>query len=476
MMPSDDKKQLAVKTDSKLGEFKNKYFAQFDQMVKDDKDFSQLNEAFQKSKTTLAGISRRENKTYSPDFIIEIESAIASLEAIINDPRKFIKENPLVVEVEKAKRITHHSIKHMAQHTENIASVGNDGKVDPKKILNMFIEDELKIYENRFIMTLVRRLQTFIELRYKYIMEHSDTRNSDIVTIKNEVKIGEVTYEVESKLRVVVPSDDEGHREANQDLLNRLIMLRKRTLFLATSRFMLEMRKASPVTDPVLQTNIMRLNYDYQNAYKLWMFISRYDVLGIEYKFKEMKNNFDEEYIKKLNYMALSSYLTINSEHQALPSPDTKVYFYKPKFASIELDLDLSDERIFAKGNPFKVINTKETEAQIEAKLRRQKEAEIRRLQKEEEKAKEKAKEKERRLLQKEAEKKKAELKRIADKKKAEEKKAKELEKKRLKEQQEAERLRIEKIKQEELKKLELAREQVAKLAQSRKSSKSQKK
>ena len=152
------------------------------------------------------------------------------LEAIVNDPQQFIKENPLVVEVEKAKRITHHSIKHMAQHTENIASVGSDGSVDPKKVLNMFIEDELKIYENRFIMTLVRRLQTFVELRHKYILEHSDTRNSDVVTMNSEVKIGEVVYTMETKLKVVVPSDDEGYREANQDILNRLLMLRKTDL------------------------------------------------------------------------------------------------------------------------------------------------------------------------------------------------------------------------------------------------------
>lgn len=467
-MADNDKKQLAVKHNEKLGELRKDYFAHLDHMVESDKNFSLLNEAFQKSKATYASIARRETKTYSPDFIVEIENSIASLEAIINDPHKFIKENPLVVEVEKAKRITHHSIKHMAQHTENISSVGSDGTVDPKKILNMFIEDELKIYENRFIMTLVRRLQTFIELRYKYITEHSDTRNSDVVTMTSEVKIGEVTYEMETKLKVVVPSDDDGHREANQDLLNRLLMLRKRTLFLTTSRFMLEMRKAAPVSDPVLQTNIMRLNYDYQNAYKLWSFISRYDVLGIEYKFKEVKNALDEEYLKRLNLQALTSYLTLDSDNKDIPGADSKLYYYKPKFAKINLDLDMTDERIFAKGNPFKINNNKETEAQIEAKLKRQQAAEARRLKKEEEKQKEK----ERKALAKIEAKKRAEQKRLEEKKKAAEKKARELEKKRIKDLEEAERKRMEKFKEEELKKLQLAREEVAKIAQSKKKSK----
>jgi len=466
-MPKNEEKQTTVKSEEQLDHVKKEYFANFEKLIKNDENFSLLNQTFQSSKATYAGFSRRENKTYSIDFIEEIETAISALEAIVNDPQQFIKENPLVVEVEKAKRITHHSIKHMAQHTENIASVGSDGSVDPKKVLNMFIEDELKIYENRFIMTLVRRLQTFVELRHKYILEHSDTRNSDVVTMNSEVKIGEVVYTMETKLKVVVPSDDEGYREANQDILNRLLMLRKRILYLTTSRFMLEMRKAATVTDPVLQTNIMRLNYEYQTAYKLWMFISRYDSLGIEYKFKESKLDFTPQYMEKLNYHALSSYLTLESDNQQFPDKDVKLYYYKPRFASVELDKDMNDERIFAKGNPFKIINTKETEAQLEAKIRKQKEAEERKIKR----AEERKRLKELKIKQKEEAKKKAEQKRLDAKKREEERKIRAQELKRLKDLEEAERMRIDKIKLDELRRLELARQEVTKVALKRKKS-----
>jgi len=464
-MPNNHNKSPIVNSKGKLDNYKEAYFSHLENLVHDDKNIALLFEAMKNGKNTYAGIRRRENKTYAPDFIIEIENAISSLEAIVNDPHQFIKENPQVVEVEKAKRITHHSVKHMAQHTENISSIGSDGSVDPKRVLNMFIEDELKIYENRFIMTLVRRLQTFIELRYKYIIEHSDTRDSDLVAITSQVKIGEVTYELETKLKIVMPSDDEGHREANQDLLNRLITLRKRTLFLATSRFMQEMKKAAPVSDPVLQTNIMRLNYEYQNAYRLWLFITRYDQLGIEYKFQESKYDFHENYLNKLAFLNLSSYFTIDSPIQILPDSDTKLYFYKPKFQKINLDLDLTDERIFAKGNPFKINNNRETEAQIAAKLKRQKIAEERRLKKEQEKQRKKELEAEKRL----EEKKKAEEKRLEAQKKAEEKKAREAERKRQLALEKAQRKRIEKIKNEEAQKLEKARLDVANIALKRK-------
>ena len=100
-------------------------------------------------------------------------------------PHKFINEFAEVVQVEKARRITPpRAVKHMAQNVQNISEVHEGGRVIPKKVLNVFVDDDVVIYENRFVMTLIKRLQVFIELRYKYIEEHGDTKNSDVFTIK----------------------------------------------------------------------------------------------------------------------------------------------------------------------------------------------------------------------------------------------------------------------------------------------------
>jgi hypothetical protein len=461
------KKHADLSSPQMIGKLKNKYVTRLERLVANDADFLLLLETFANAKNTFAGLSRREVKSYSEDFIIEIENTIPSLEAIVNDPHRFIKEEAEVVGVEKARKITHRSIEHMAQHTENIRSVGSDGSVDPKKVLNMFIDDELKIYENRFIMTLVRRLQTFIELRYQYISEHSDTRNSDVVSMSSEVKIGDVTYEYETKMKIIVPSDDDGHRALNQDLLERLLSLRKRITFLSTSRFMLEMRKATPVADPVQQTNIMRLNFDYQNAYRLWTFISRYDVLGINYKFSQQKIDFDKTYLTYLNLNAVASYLTFKTEHSLLPDKDTKVHLYKPRFKEIKLDYDMSDERLIGGGLSFGIDAKKETPAQIEARLKKKQQAEERRRKREE--AKQKAKEL---AIQKRAEAKKIAAQRAIEKKEKEKQRKLALqEKKRLAALAAYKKKEQERIRKDEERKLEKAREQVRLLAEKRRKS-----
>ena len=440
-----------------IGKLKNKYMTRLQRLAKSDADFLHLLGMFSTSKNVFGGISRRELKTYSADFIIEIENALPSLESIVNDPQRFIKEEAEVVGIEKAWKITYRSVEHMAKHSENIRTVESNGKIEPRKVLNMYIDDELSIYENRFIMTLVRRLQMFIELRYKYISEHSDTRNSDVVTMSSEVKIGDAVYQYETKMKVVVPSDDAGHRAANDDLLNRLVSLRKRVAFLATSRFMLEMRKVMPITDPVQQTNIMRLNYDYQNAYRLWTFINRYDVLGIDYKFTQSKVEFDNDYITKLLMNSVGAYLMMKTEHSILSDKESKVHLYKPRFVDLKPDLDMLDSRLIGKGVSLGVTAQKETPAQIEARKRRQEQAAERRRKREldKQKAKELA------IQKREAAKRLAAQKILDRKEKEKRHKLALLEKKRQAALAAAENKQYEQLKKDEMMKLQKAREQV---------------
>ena len=53
------------------------------------------------------------------------------------NPRRFIIQEEDVVIVEKIKRISQETIKHLAQHSENINDLDQNGEVVPKKLLNV---------------------------------------------------------------------------------------------------------------------------------------------------------------------------------------------------------------------------------------------------------------------------------------------------------------------------------------------------
>jgi predicted component of viral defense system (DUF524 family) len=73
----------------------------------------------------------------------------------------------------------------LAEHTEFVRSVDAKGNVTPERILSISTEEDVQIYENRFVMTLIKKLIIFIEKRYNFIKDHGETRDSDVLLIHN---------------------------------------------------------------------------------------------------------------------------------------------------------------------------------------------------------------------------------------------------------------------------------------------------
>ena len=95
-------------------------------------------------------------------WIDMVEECIPYLDNIIRNPRRFIVQEENIVPIEKAKVVTEESIRHLAQHTSMIQEVHDDGTVIPLKLLNVYREETVDLYENRFIKSLVDNLYTFV--------------------------------------------------------------------------------------------------------------------------------------------------------------------------------------------------------------------------------------------------------------------------------------------------------------------------
>ena len=72
----------------------------------------------------------------SVDWIDTIEEILPNLDNIVRNPRKFIVQEEDIVDVSLARSISTESVKHLAQHTNMISKVEDDGTVIPSKILN----------------------------------------------------------------------------------------------------------------------------------------------------------------------------------------------------------------------------------------------------------------------------------------------------------------------------------------------------
>lgn len=298
----------------------------------------------QERNTYLAQKSRLEAKSIDPSFIDELEKGFDAIDAIIKNPRTFIKEDDVLVEAGRAKRISPRSISHLASHTQYVHNVDEDGNVTPEKLLTPESDIDYWIYENRFIMTLIKKCSVFIQKRLLFIKDHGETRDSEVLLLHTDHNVGEVKYEVDTRIKLSCASTDSGKAKANEDLLIRLAKLRERVAYFASSPFMSAMKGAKEVANPIHPTNLLVKNPEYKKALALWKFIDSYKELGIEVSVKEDSKKFKDEYVETLCSLLAASIVTL--EGNLVKDDEVKAKSVKKKIIPKVL-FSLEDETFY---------------------------------------------------------------------------------------------------------------------------------
>ncbi len=412
-------------------------------------------------------------------WVEEIEACIIPLDNIMRVPRKFIVQEEEIVPIERARKITNESIRHLAQHTNMIAKVEGDD-VTPNQILNVFREESFEVYENRFVYTLMQNLIRFIDVRYNVLFNVSDDDNMASLKMESDFNRGreKITY----KLEVSAQSggrelDDEANLDGeNATAFQRIERIKKIINEYAHSPFMRELQNCVPVRPPIMRTNAIQKNPNFRACLKLWQFIQSYTDLGYEITVRESNDMVSDEYRNQLNQMMALNYMMLKantlSEDAVGKQKRRKL---RPKLLKrlaeeLVLDYDMEDveiQRVFVE--EIKRVSKKKMEGEkkiqeaiqraldsenarkkaiedkIKAKIAHEKEMERRRIAREKEKERlAKQKEKERIAREKAREKARKEKELALAKERA----RKEREKARLAREREKERLRIEKEKE----------------------------
>lgn len=458
----------------------------------DNEFYSEMDTAINSGTNSYSLLNRYFDKKIDLKWVEEIEACIIPLDNIIRVPRKFIVQEEEIVPIERARKITNESIRHLAQHTNMIAKVEGDD-VTPNQILNVFREESYEVYENRFVFTLMQNLVRFIDVRYNVLFNISDDDN--MASLKMESDFTRGREKIQYKLEVSAQSagieieGEAGPEGENATAFQRIERVKRIINEYANSSFMKELRNCVPVRPPIMRTNAIQKNPNFRACLKLWQFIQSYNELGYEITVKESNDMVSAEYMNELNRMIALNYMMLKANTLSEDSVGKqKKRKLKPKLLKrlaeeLVMDYDMEEveiQRVFV--DEVKRVSRKKIEGEkkiqeaiqraldaenarkkaiedkIKAKIAHEKEMERRRIAREKERAR-KEKEKERQRIKREKEREKARI--AKEKALAKEKARKEKERAaRLKAQEEA---RIAKEKQRE--EMRIAREKAAKLA-----------
>ncbi len=259
---------------------------------------------------TVLNKSQTEIRNFDMSFLDTIESVYPAISKIMRNPKKSLRYESEVVAVEKARKVNADTVRHLASHTHLIKEIKKSGDVIPSKVLTTFTEEELAIYENRFIKSLVKRTEIFLERRYEVMKISLESFETEKLEVKNEFKMSgqEVTVEV----NVAIKNDLTADVETTKEQFERLCHIRELVQGLKGTEFMRALAKARDVLPPIMKTNIILHNPDFKLCYGLWLYLDRVDSIATNIDVKEKSYKFSSAFDKDINAvmtLALTSFI-----------------------------------------------------------------------------------------------------------------------------------------------------------------------
>ncbi len=212
------------------------------------------------------------------EWLTIIEETVRYLDNILRSPNRFIVNEEEVVQIEKARKITVESIKHLSKHTNFIQEIEENGDVKPSKILNINKEESYNTYENRFIYTLVLNTEQFIMMRKKKLILSSSLKDYKNCEYSGSSRVGSenVAFSLNINSRVFTK---ESTKQEETELLARIKKVEDKVSDLKKSDVFKTLAKlhVAKVIPPIKKTNLILKNPNFQYATKLWDYLQSYN-------------------------------------------------------------------------------------------------------------------------------------------------------------------------------------------------------
>lgn len=276
----------------------------FDEFNEGKDFFKDIKEFIDRGQNKILQTQVVENFSMEDNWIDVISRLLFSVEEIVKNPHRFITDKDLLLNVERARKITGKTIRHLSSHTNYIRSVNEKGEIIPSKVMTKRMKEELAIYENRFVYSLILRLISFLEHRYFAIKEQIDTHETTSLAMSSQIPLSNGNrLEYDLNLKVIMSLENKEQKENNKKKLDRIELIRKRVHALRGTPFFKVLSQTKPINPPIMKTNIINLNKDYNNCYKLWVFISSYTAVGYSVEILEKDLPMDSDYYDDLTLL-----------------------------------------------------------------------------------------------------------------------------------------------------------------------------
>lgn len=290
--------------------------SRFDTVNKQNPFFDSFKNAIESGENTFFQKHLLETRVFDGTWVDFIESNLVYLDNIVRNPRTFIKSVDEVVPVERAKKTTSETVRYLASHSHHIRDIDERGEVVPKKLLTVFREEDIGIYENRFIKSLVQKLVVFVEKRYNVIKDLIGTDYVNKFYYKSKYDYDNTNINMELNISVTKKINYIEAEQKNHDLLERVELLRQKIMGFMNSQFFQAIKSVRLVAPPIQKTNILTKDPNYKKCYEIWLFLDSYGKLDYTLETSTSDSIFNEDYLNSLYELNLYAFATVAANNQ----------------------------------------------------------------------------------------------------------------------------------------------------------------
>ncbi|MES2641344.1 MAG: hypothetical protein V4850_17770 [Myxococcota bacterium] len=195
-------------------------------------------------------------------------SRLGTLSDLCTRPRSWLREETAVLPVGRVRRPARDAVTHLQRHTEH---AGHDGlRVYPERILASLQEEELDLYENRVLVTLLSRLQERARKRFARV----ELALSGLYELLADLDAAKACGQHRRAGRLRKWLDAEGdlatHRANGEDSQSALRTQLRSLGACLTSPLALTLRDRPQVRAPLRETNILTFDGKFRVVLELW--------------------------------------------------------------------------------------------------------------------------------------------------------------------------------------------------------------
>ncbi len=219
---------------------------------------------------------------WDEEWIDKMVTAMPFVERAAEEQRRFIESHAEIRRIDQARKVTEESVRYLAQHANLISHVDGEDVV-PDKVLIVERDDNYAIYENRFLYTLILRMQAFLEERYGAMADLNEAVAFSYQAERSAVwNRRHVHAAININFEQRPPKARSDVDASEMTCMERLTNLRQRVSQLVQLPLMRMLKGVNQVSSPIVRTNVFKKNENFKRALELFEYLEGYRRPGYE--------------------------------------------------------------------------------------------------------------------------------------------------------------------------------------------------